>query len=65
MNKRHKKIEHWDDERSIGNSIIVTLEKGFRFSEPGDHVRGFDTVKDAMREVRAAAKCGCAECVEA
>lgn len=39
-----------DDERGDGNSIIVTLAKGWDFAdEPGCGVRGFDTVA----EVRA------------
>ena len=62
MKQRHKKIEHWDDERSIDNSLIVTLVKGWRFEERGEHVRGFDTVKDAMAEVRAAQPCDCPVC---
>jgi len=44
MTQRHRKIEHWDDERGIGNSLIVTLVPGYRFSEPGEHARGFDRV---------------------
>lgn len=40
-----------DDERSEGNSIIVTLAKGWDFAdEPGCGVRGFDTIA----EVKAA-----------
>lgn len=38
-------IAHIDDERSQGNSIIVTLEKGWDFEdEKGCGVRGFDTL---------------------
>ena len=59
---KHKKIKHWDDERDIGNSLIVTLHYGWRFGEDGEHVRGFDTKSDAMREVRGAKVCDCAEC---
>lgn len=59
---KHSKIEHWDDERGIGNSLIVTLKKGWRFEDRGEHVRGFDTKKEAMQEVMAAQPCGCAEC---
>lgn len=62
MKQRHKKIEHWDDERSIDNSLIVTLKKGWRFEEHGEHVRGFDTVKEAMAEVRSAQPCDCKVC---
>lgn len=43
-----------DDERSIGNSLIVTLVEGFCFkAEPGCGVRGYDTVTEAERESRA------------
>ena len=39
------KVEYWDDERSIGNAIIVTLCRGWRFAvQDVEHVRGFDTV---------------------
>ncbi len=43
-------IEFWDDERSIGNGIIVTLQLGFSFTL-GEHegVWGFDTVAEARR----------------
>jgi hypothetical protein len=41
-------VAHIDDERSIGNSIIVTLKKGWDFTdEQGCGVRGFDTVAEA------------------
>jgi len=40
-------IAHIDDERDIGNSIIVTLEEGWDFEEEkGCGVRGFDTVAE-------------------
>ena len=40
-------IAHIDDERGDGNSIIVTLAKGWDFEdEQGCGVRGFDTVAD-------------------
>ena len=40
-------IAHIDDERSEGNSIIVTLAKGWDFSdEKGCGVRGFDTLSE-------------------
>lgn len=40
-------IAHIDDERSIGNSIIVTLAKGWHFADDlGCGVRGFDTVAE-------------------
>jgi hypothetical protein len=41
-------IAHIDDERSQGNSIIVTLEQGWDFEdEKCCGVRGFDTVAEA------------------
>ena len=44
-----------DDERDLGNSIIVTLREGFDFAdEPGCGVQGFDTVKDCERATRSA-----------
>ena len=40
-------IAHIDDERELGNSIIVTLAKGWEFAdERGCGVRGFDTVAE-------------------
>jgi hypothetical protein len=65
--ERHKRIKWWDDERDIGNSLIVTLIEGFAFDPSEDenvalHVRGYDTVKEAMAEVRKAKPCQCARC---
>ena len=38
-------IAHIDDERSLGNSIIVTLATGYEFADdPGCGVQGYDTV---------------------
>lgn len=59
---KHSRIETVDDERSIGNSLIVTLKRGWRFEDMGEHVRGFDTKKEAMQEVRGAKPCTCEEC---
>ena len=61
---RSKKIMFWDDERALCNGIIVTLQYGWKFSEDGEHVKGFDTVSDANESVRAARKCKCPECAE-
>ena len=54
---KHTKIESWDDERNIGNSLIVTLTPGWRFGEESEHVRGFDTKKEAIKEVRESVVC--------
>ena len=41
-------VAYIDDERGMGNSIIVTLEAGWFFAdEPDCGVRGFDTVAEA------------------
>lgn len=43
-------IMHVDDEREMGNSIIVTLAEGWFFAdEPDCGVQGFDKVSDARR----------------
>ncbi len=43
-------IMHVDDEREMGNSIIVTLAEGWFFADDPDcDVQGFDTVTDARR----------------
>lgn len=41
------KILHWDDERDIGNGIIVTLKEGFCFYDDCG-VMGFDTPQQAL-----------------
>lgn len=59
-----KKVMHWDDERHIGNSLIVTLNDNWCFDNTwGMHVKGFDTVREANTDIRAALPCRCAECV--
>jgi len=64
IDMKHSKVQYWDDERDIGNSIIVTLHYGWSF-EPSEHsgVRGFDYVKDAKEAVRKYTyPCNCEEC---
>jgi hypothetical protein len=55
-------VQNWDDERGLGNSLIVTLKPGMAF-EPsatdGCHVWGFDNVKDAIKGLRQAEPCSC------
>ena len=43
--KKAGKIMYWDDERRIGNNIIVTLNFGHCFEDQAHHVEGADTVK--------------------
>lgn len=63
LEKDHR-VMFVDDERSIGNSLIVTLNYGHTFRESErEHVRGFNTIAevlDAMREVNT---CTCPECL--
>jgi hypothetical protein len=46
-------IRHIDDERSIGNSLIVTLERGWHFND-GDRegVRGYDTLTELKADTK-------------
>ncbi len=49
-------IAHIDDERSIGNSIIVTLKPEYYFvAEHNCGVRGFDNVQDTEIGTRKSA----------
>ena len=62
--KRSKKVMYVDDERDIGNSLIVTLNYGYRFEDEG-HVKGFDDPEEAWEEVKhLTVKCNCEECRE-
>lgn len=39
-----------DDERHLGNSIVITLADGWFFkNEPDCGVQGFDTIKEAQQ----------------
>lgn len=41
-------VAHIDDERNLGNSIIVTLDEDYVFADERNcGVRGFDTIKEA------------------
>jgi hypothetical protein len=60
MNKTFQKIldtrlwvKHIDDERNIGNSIIVTLIDEYCFlNEKGCGVRGYDSVAEVEKDTR-------------
>jgi hypothetical protein len=58
-----KKIKHFDDERSIGNSLIITLQYGYYFTYPSEHVRGFDSLKEAKQAVKECKPCSCSICL--
>jgi hypothetical protein len=57
-------IDHWDDERNIGNGIIITIKGGYKwsFDDHGLHVRGYDTVREATDELRDVVPCNCEQC---
>ena len=61
--KYQGRIMFWDDERGIGNSLIITLNDGWRFTH-GDvlHVCGVDTVQDALAALRGTVACDCEGC---
>jgi hypothetical protein len=64
---KHKKILHWDDERSYGNGFMITTAYGWAFDPDPDenvasHVRGFDTAKDARSKLKWIKQCHCARC---
>lgn len=55
--QRLPRVDHIDDERGVGNGIIVTLKQGWTFSKGEDNrVRRFDGVHEADLEVKAAQK---------
>lgn len=60
-----KHIEFWDDERNIGNGIIVTLNYGWSFYA-GEHlgVAGFETITEARSKTRLkdVFPCACDKC---
>lgn len=46
-------IAHIDDERDQGNSIIVTLAKGWHFADgEKEGVRGFDTIAEVKTDTK-------------
>lgn len=54
--RKHPRVEIVDDERQIGNGVIVTLKKGWTFDPAFDNrVRGEDTIKEMLASVRSAA----------
>jgi hypothetical protein len=54
MKLHHPLVEFWDDEREIGNGIIVTLKPGgFFYDDCG--VMGFDTVREAKARIEMVA----------
>jgi hypothetical protein len=61
--RAHPRVEIVDDEREMGNSVIVTLNRGWRFNDDGEHVFGEDTPEECLAAVKARVKpCTCQEC---
>jgi hypothetical protein len=55
LNIHGNRVAHIDDDRSEGNSIIVTLRKHWYWAdEPDCGVRGFDTLKELREGIRSA-----------
>lgn len=55
--REHPYVELVDDERSIGNGVIVTLKQGWSFDPLCDNrVSGEDTPSAALEAVRLAYK---------
>lgn len=53
--RNHARVETVDDERSMGNGVIVTLKQGWSFDPALDNrVRGEDSFSQALAEVRGA-----------
>ena len=51
--KQRQWIAYIDDERELGNSIIVTLKEGWYFvDDPNCGVKGFDSIKEVMEETK-------------
>ena len=53
--RRHPRVELVDDEREIGNGIIVQLRAGWTFDQLEDNrIAGADSVPEARRLVASA-----------
>ena len=53
--QRDRRVEIVDDERSIGNGVIITLKQGWTFDPWLDNrVAGEDTLSEAIKLVRRA-----------
>jgi hypothetical protein len=62
-NKYRARVQYWDDERECGNSLIVSLEDGWKFINTDCHTSGFDTVKEAIEGLRDTIPCPCDDCL--
>jgi len=51
-----------DEDGSAG--YILNLPYGFRFDEDGDHVKGYDSMKELRADLKFIEKCECKECLK-
>ena len=58
--KRDVDVDGYDDM----TSYILNLPYGFRFDEDGNHVKGYDSMKELKADVKYIEKCFCSECLE-
>ena len=56
--KRDVDVDGYDDTVSY----ILNLPYGFRFDEDGNHVKGYDSMKELRADLKYIEKCGCKEC---
>ncbi len=56
--RSHKRVEIVDDEREIGNGVIVTLKAGWSFDplDPENRVCGEDTITEILYRISRAYK---------
>lgn len=59
------RIDIIDDERSIGNSLIINLKDGWRFRAPDEHVFGEDTAVEALASMKEVHECDCSDACKA
>lgn len=64
-NKYRERVMHWDDEREMGNSLIISLKDGWFFPDTECHTSGFGTVKEAIEGLRDTRPCECEGCRKA
>lgn len=51
--RKHPRVMSVDDERELGNGVIVMLRDGYEYvADPGCGTRGFDSFSEALREVK-------------
>jgi hypothetical protein len=48
-------VQHFDDERSSGNGIIIMLREGYNFYDDCGTM-GFDTIREANAEIKKVEK---------